>query len=48
MVELYRPIIDGSGEADIEILDFGDIIRSFDAWDTPPDVLGKKCVPGFF
>lgn len=40
--------MDGSGEADIEILDFGDIIRSSDAWDTPPDVLGKKCVPGFF
>lgn len=48
VVEFYRPIVHGSNEADIEILDFGDIIESSGAWDTPPDVLGKKCVPGVF
>lgn len=42
VVEFYRPIVEGSNEADLEILDFEEIVESSGAWDTPPDVLGKN------
>ena len=42
VIRSYRPMVDGSCEPDLDLSTFEEIVGNSNAWDTSPELLGKK------